>query len=41
MSDVGAGAVMTLVVPIGLLLIVLGWWWLLARRARRPRQPDA
>ncbi len=41
MSDVNAGAVLTLVIPLALLLIVLAWWWLLVRRAQRTRQPDA
>jgi membrane protein DedA with SNARE-associated domain len=40
-SHVGAGAVMTLVVPLALLMVVLAWWWFLVRRARRSRQPDA
>jgi len=40
-SDVNAGAVLTLVIPLALLLIVLAWWWLLVRRAQRTRQPDA
>jgi hypothetical protein len=35
-SDVNAGTIMTLVVPLSLLMVVLGWWALLARRARRP-----
>jgi hypothetical protein len=37
MSDVNAGTIMTLVVPLSLLIVVLGWWTLLVRRARRPR----
>lgn len=42
-SDVTAGAVLTLVLPLALLALVLTWWWLAARRgwpklpvARRP-----
>jgi hypothetical protein len=31
-SDVNAGAVLTLVMPVAMLLIVLGWAW--TRRAR-------
>jgi hypothetical protein len=31
-SDVTAGAVLTLVLPLALLAIVLTWWWLAARR---------
>ncbi len=38
MSDVNAGTIMTLVVPLSLLIVVLGWWALLVRRAGRPRQ---
>jgi len=37
-SDVNAGTVMTLVVPLSLLIVVLVWWTLLVRRARRPRE---
>jgi hypothetical protein len=37
-SDVNAGTVMTLVVPLSLLVVVLVWWTLLVRRARRPRE---
>jgi hypothetical protein len=37
-SDVNAGTIMTLVVPLSLLIVVLGWWMLLARRARRTRE---
>jgi uncharacterized membrane protein YhaH (DUF805 family) len=36
-SDVNAGTIMTLVVPLSLLVVVLGWWALLVRRARRAR----
>jgi len=36
MSDVSAGTIMTLVVPLSLLIVVLAWWALLVRRARRP-----
>jgi hypothetical protein len=45
-SDVSAGAVLTLVIPLLLLAIVLAWWWLAARRgwptlptARHPAPP--
>ena len=38
MSDVNAGTIMTLVVPLSLLIVVLGWWALLVRRARRTRE---
>lgn len=31
-SDVTAGAVLTLVLPLALLAIVLVWWWFAARR---------
>jgi uncharacterized membrane protein YhaH (DUF805 family) len=34
MNDVGAGAVLTLVIPLALLLVVLAWWALVIRRAR-------
>jgi hypothetical protein len=34
MNDVGAGAVMTLVIPLALLLVILAWWIFLVRRAR-------
>jgi uncharacterized membrane protein YhaH (DUF805 family) len=37
-SDVDAGTIMTLVVPLSLLIVVLAWWTLLARRARRTRE---
>jgi hypothetical protein len=37
-SDVNAGTIMTLVIPLALLIVVLGWWTLLARRTRRPRE---
>jgi hypothetical protein len=37
-SDVNAGTIMTLVVPLSLVIVVLGWWALLVRRARRPRE---
>jgi uncharacterized membrane protein YhaH (DUF805 family) len=37
-SDVNAGTIMTLVVPLSLLILVLGWWTLLVRRARRARE---
>lgn len=35
-SDVTAGAVLTLVLPLVLLAIVLAWWWLAARRGWPP-----
>lgn len=31
-SDVTAGAVLTLVLPLALLVLVLAWWWLAVRR---------
>jgi uncharacterized membrane protein YhaH (DUF805 family) len=34
MNDVGAGAVLTLVIPLALLLVILAWWVLVIRRAR-------
>jgi hypothetical protein len=37
-SDVNAGTIMTLVVPLALLIVVLAWWVLLVRRARRERE---
>jgi hypothetical protein len=37
-SDVNAGTIMTLVVPLSLLIAVLGWWTMLVRRGRRPRE---
>jgi hypothetical protein len=36
-SNVDAGTIMTLVVPLSLLVVVLGWWTLLVRRGRRTR----
>jgi diacylglycerol kinase len=33
-SDVAAGAVLTLVVPLALLIVVLVWWYVSLRRAR-------
>lgn len=39
-SDVIAGAVLTLVLPLALLAIVLTWWWLAARRGW-PKLPVA
>jgi hypothetical protein len=36
-SDVNAGTIMTLVVPLSLLVVVLCWWAVLVRRARRTR----
>jgi hypothetical protein len=45
-SHVTAGAVLTLVLPLSLLVLVLGSWWLAARRGwpplptrRRPAPP--
>jgi hypothetical protein len=35
MSHVGAGAVMTLAIPLVLLLVVLAWWVFVVGRARR------
>lgn len=35
-SDVTAGAVLTLVLPMALLVLVLAWWWLAARRGWPP-----
>jgi hypothetical protein len=35
MSDVSAGAVMTLAIPLGLLMVVLALWAIRFRRARR------
>jgi hypothetical protein len=40
-SNVDAGTIMTLVVPLSLLIVVLGWWALVARRGRGEREPDA
>jgi uncharacterized membrane protein YhaH (DUF805 family) len=37
-SNVDAGTIMTLVVPLSLLMVVLGWWALLVRRARNHRE---
>lgn len=34
MNDIGAGTVMTLAIPLGLLLAVLAWWALAVRRHR-------
>jgi hypothetical protein len=34
MNDVGAGAVLTLVIPLALLLVILMWWAFAIRRAR-------
>jgi hypothetical protein len=34
MNDVGAGAVMTLVIPLASLLVILGWWVFVIRKAR-------
>ncbi len=38
MSDVNAGTIMTLVVPLSLLMLVFAWWWLVARHGRRARR---
>jgi hypothetical protein len=35
MSHVGAGAVLTLAIPLALLLVVLAWWAYVVVRARR------
>ena len=35
-SDVPAGAVLTLVLPLALLALVLLWWWLAASRGWPP-----
>jgi uncharacterized membrane protein YhaH (DUF805 family) len=37
-SDVNAGTIMTLVVPLSLLIVVLAWWAVIMRRARRTRE---
>ena len=34
MNDVGAGAVMTLVIPLALLLVILAWWAFVVRKTR-------
>jgi hypothetical protein len=34
MNDVGAGAVLTLVIPLALLLVILAWWAFVVRKAR-------
>jgi hypothetical protein len=34
-NDVGAGTVMTLAIPLGLLLVVLAWWAVVVVRGRR------
>jgi hypothetical protein len=36
-SDVNAGTILTLVVPLSLLIVVLAWWTVLVRGARRTR----
>jgi hypothetical protein len=33
-NDVGAGAVLTLVIPLALLLVILAWWVFVVRKAR-------
>jgi uncharacterized protein (DUF58 family) len=46
-SNVTAGAVLTLVLPLGFALLVMGlWWWYAARRRStsvqgKPPEPDA
>jgi len=35
MNDIGAGTVMTLAIPLGLLLAVLAWWAVVVVRGRR------
>jgi hypothetical protein len=37
--NVGAGSVMTLVVPLSLLLVVLLWWGFVVRRALAKTRP--
>ena len=37
MNDVGAGTVLTLVIPLSLLVVVLAWWAFVIARARRTR----
>lgn len=39
-SDVTAGAVLTLVLPLALLAIVLLWWWLAARHGWPELPPE-
>jgi hypothetical protein len=40
-TNVGSGAVLTLVLPLGITLVVLAAWWFLAARSRaRPRPVD-
>jgi uncharacterized membrane protein YhaH (DUF805 family) len=34
MNDDDAGAVLTLVIPLALLLVILAWWAFVVRRAR-------
>jgi hypothetical protein len=38
MSDVSAGSVMTLVIPLSLLVVVIALWALSQRRAMRQRR---
>jgi hypothetical protein len=45
MSDVTAGAVLTLVIPLAMLVVVLGLWalgrrWLASEPAREPQAPQ-
>ncbi|HEX6459431.1 MAG TPA: hypothetical protein VF032_10990 [Thermoleophilaceae bacterium] len=35
-SDVNAGAVLTLVLPLALLFLIFVWWWVAARRGWPP-----
>ena len=35
MNNIGAGAVMTLAIPLGLLVVVLAWWAMVVLRGRR------
>lgn len=39
MNDIGAGTVMTLAIPLGLLLAVLAWWAFAVTRTRGRRGP--
>jgi hypothetical protein len=34
MNDVSAGADLTLVIPLALLLVIIAWWIFVIRRAR-------
>ena len=35
-SHVNSGAVLTLVLPLGLLFLIFAWWWVAARRGWPP-----